>query len=162
MEEPRFRTSLWGFKKAQVHEYIAQLKREFELKREEFTARNRELASQHEELNARLSALTAELAKYQEQERHIAQILVQAQVRAEAIEQEAREKAEGMKQDLMMEVAIKRRELHNIQARIDQFKQDFTHMLDNYRASLSTLEDLAGGGERLWPGLGVGVEKDSE
>ncbi|NPV52523.1 MAG: hypothetical protein HPY71_03255 [Firmicutes bacterium] len=136
-EQIRFHTAFWGYRRAHVHEYLSQLRRDFEAKREELITKNRELIAQNEALAAKLAELEAQLAKYQEQEQVIAQVLVDAQVRAAAIEREAREGAERIKEEIMAEIAIRRTELRDINARVEEFKKDFMRMLDDYKASLS-------------------------
>lgn len=140
-EQINFRTAVLGYRKAEVKEYLARITREFEAAREELGGKTRELSTQNEGLGKKLEELKAQVARHQEQEQIIARILVEAQVRAVAIESEAKQKAESIEQQVLAEIAIKRAELNNIRLRVEEFKKEFGRMLDSYRASLSSGSD---------------------
>lgn len=154
----QFQTGLWGYRKNQVHEYLAELKRDYEAKKEELTAKHREALSESKALAAKLHELTSDLERYREQERLIAKVLIEAQLRGVAIEQEAQEKAERMKREIMDEIALKRTELNNLKTRVEQFKSNFSKMLDSCQASLSMFDQLVAEEGEVEPRVGPGSE----
>ncbi len=145
-EGAQFHGGLWGYSKRQVHEYLSELRRDFESKRDELVARQKEALAENKALQERLQKIASDLEKYREQEHLIAKVLIEAQVRAAAIEREAQEKAERLKKEVMDEIARKRTELANLKNRVEQFKRNFSQMLDSCKASLSAFDGLASKG----------------
>ncbi|MEW6229772.1 MAG: DivIVA domain-containing protein [Bacillota bacterium] len=139
----QFQTSFWGYRKNQVHEYLSELKRDYEAKKEELAAKHRDALSENKALAAKLQELASDLERYREQEHLIAKVLIEAQLRAVAIEHEAQEKAERIKKEVMDEIALKRTELNSLKTRVEQFKDNFAKMLDSCKASLSVFDQLA-------------------
>lgn len=105
--------------------------------------------------------MAGDLERYREQEHLIAKVLIEAQVRAVAIDHEAQEKAERLKKEMMDEIALKRTELANLKTRVEQFKSNFSQMLDSCKASLSIFDELATKGpqeDRLPPRVSASGE----
>lgn len=157
-EEIKFRTSFWGYRKDQVHQYLSELKRDYEAKKEELAAKHREALSENKALAAKLEELANDLERYREQEHLIAKVLIEAQIRAVGIEHEAQEKAERMKKEIMDAIALKRTELNTLKSRVEQFKSDFAHMLDSCKSSLSMFDGLTAEEGGTMPRVGVGGE----
>ncbi len=139
----QFQASLYGYRKNQVHDYLAELKRDYEGKKEDLAAKHREALSESKTLGAQLQELASDLQRYREQEHLIARVLIEAQIRANAIEHEAHERAERLNKQIMDEVASKRSELGSLKARVEQFKTNFCKTLDSYKASLLASDDLS-------------------
>ncbi len=158
--ERRFSRSLWGYAPAEVDQYLQDM-----ASRQARELRDREnqlerLQSELETLRERLKEAQRELEQYREQERAVMQILVQAQMRAERIEQEARERAEQQKEAILAEIAQKRAELARVRNRIDQFRREFAAILDRYQASMEDLGRLVAEDDQEWSNQPAAQEQE--
>lgn len=132
-----FRRGFWGYKRAEVDGYLSELEGRFAREREALSLQQQGLEGEARQLHARVEQLEQQLAQYRQQEQAIAQILVDAQLRAAEVEDRARAEVEAMKEEIIAEVAGKRVELRNLRDQMTRFKQDFALMLDNYKSSLN-------------------------
>jgi len=152
-----FGTSFWGYRKDQVDEYLKRLVSDMESKiRDKESDLARKEAS-NEQLKLELARLTADIDKFRVRESAIAETLVQAQLQAVAIEEDAKRKAEEMRASAMAEVAVKRAEITQIKAQMAKFKADFGQMIEQYRLSIGSVDPKEPNLTSLIEGLKTGT-----
>jgi chromosome segregation ATPase len=138
--EKRFRTSfMGGFKKADVNQYIEQILKEFDeklkSKDEEIAAlknENKDLRYRYEELQRRADEINETRAK-------IADVLIQAQEKAEKMVEEARIEAVEEKKKLEETIESEKEKLVDIRADIKKLKVEIVKILSRYEEQLSVL-----------------------
>lgn len=137
----KFTKSLWGFKPSEVTTQIENINNEYQQKAamlvsEIEQARLELLKAQdkHEELQKQLQA-------YIERERSISDVMIAAQVNAQKIEEQARERARQTVETAEKELQQKLQELDMLRIKVSRFKEDFRDILDNYRVSLDNVRE---------------------
>ena len=85
--------------------------------------------------------LQKQLKAYIEREKVIADVLVTAQVNAQRIEEQARERASYMLEKAEEELKQKQQELDFLRIKVTRFKEEFREVLDNYRVSLEKVSE---------------------
>jgi hypothetical protein len=76
------------------------------------------------------------LEEYLSKERQIAEVMISAQISAQKIEAQARAKAEILLQETDEELRRKNQELELLRFKAQNFKQELTDRLDQYRSAL--------------------------
>lgn len=118
MQKKLLRTSLFGFSKTEVCDYIARVNDEFNGKIDRITA---EHTKERNELTAQIAALNEEIDKYKQANADIAQALFDAQQYAT----ELKAKADG--------------EYKEAQAELFALKEAETDKLNTYREKIETI-----------------------
>lgn len=138
----QFGKSLFGYKPSEVLSEIERLDGEYQQK-------VNELKKEIEKANAELAAavqkqdhIQTELNSYVEREKLIADVMVKAQINAQKIEEQAREKARMMLENTEEELKNKLQELDFLRLKVARFKDEFREVLDNYRVSLENVREM--------------------
>ena len=143
MQKKLLRTSLFGFSKTEVCDYIARVNDEFNSKIDLITA---EHTKERNELTAQIAALNEEINKYKQANADIAQALFDAQQYAT----ELKEKADGEYKEAQDELlALKETEtekLNTYREKIESVRKEIVSVLsdidDKLAAETVKTEDL--------------------
>ena len=138
----KFSKTLFGFKPGEVTSQIESMKKEHQLKIEEFKSEIEKLQTELHNAEDKRDELKGQLNSYIEKEKMIAEVMVTAQVNAQRIEEQARERAAAMLESAHEELKQKIHELDLLRIKVVRFKEEFREVLDNYRVSLEKIKEL--------------------
>ncbi|MDD4802866.1 MAG: hypothetical protein PHF24_07990 [Syntrophomonas sp.] len=133
--------TLFGFKPKDVINEMQRLDTQYQTKIDALQA---EIALAKEELKKtedRIPELQKQLEYHQNLERQIAEVMVSAQISAQRIEDQAREKAKTMLQNTEDELRRKNQELEFLRVKVNRFKEEFRETLDKYKYSLDNVKE---------------------
>ena len=133
--------TLFGFKPKDVINEMQRIDSEYQTKIEALQV---EVERAKEELNkteAKLPELQKQLDHHLKQEHQIAEVMVTAQINAQRIEDQAREKAEILLRNSVEELRSKNQELDFLRMKVNRFKEEFRATLDNYKFSLDNIKE---------------------
>lgn len=133
--------TLFGFKPKDVINEMQRIDSEYQVK---ITALQAEIERAKEELKkteVRLPELQKQLDYHLKQERQISEVMVTAQISAQRIEDQAREKAGSLLQNSEEELRRKNQELDFVRMKVNRFKEEFRETLDNYKFSLDNIKE---------------------
>ncbi|MDQ7792860.1 MAG: DivIVA domain-containing protein [bacterium] len=145
---PQFGTAFRGYRPAEVHAYIESMLVRFRQEQQELAAKLDGLQGERESVLRDLEATRSALADRERSEKMIAEVLIEAQQRAQEILVQAEAQAEEARRKVAADVAASRAELNRIRVEITQFHRDFSKMVESYQGSAgppdlqATLEKL--------------------
>lgn len=136
IDRPKFARGYRGYRRTEVDQYLDQLEGRYKQQQEEFESRLQRIKAERDVLNQQIALLREQIAAYEEKEKQIVNVLVEAQKRYDEIIAEANIRAEANQRKVLEEIAASRADLNRIRAQTNQFKQDFARMLESYQANL--------------------------
>ncbi|MDD4494438.1 MAG: hypothetical protein PHV32_08855 [Eubacteriales bacterium] len=134
--EKRFRTSLFGFKKNDVNYYIEKILKEFENR---LKAKDDEVDAAKEkgrEYKMKYESIADKAAQIDIDRNKIADVLIKAQEKAEAIINEAREKAIEEKADIERAIETEKEKLVDAKHELKKLKDEVVETLKRYESQL--------------------------
>jgi len=137
----QFRKTLFGFKPAEVTEEIQWIDSEYQNKVSSLQEAIEKAKIDFNNSEEKLGELQDELDKYIVKEREIASVLVTAQINAQRIEEEAREKSRVILESAEKALRKKQEEIESLRLKLQRFKEEFKDMLDDYRLSIETMKE---------------------
>ena len=141
--EKRFGTSLFGFKKSDVNSYIEKILREFDDKLKDKENEIAELKNQCREFRIKYEDIARKTERASEDRAKIADVLIKAQEKAEAIIEEAKNQSVEERKKLSALTEKEREKLVDIKQEIKSLKQDITRVLKKYEEELDKVLDAA-------------------
>jgi len=136
-----FRKSLFGYRKEEVINEIKRMDSEFGLKMAELNRELDTLRSELKQADEKENELKAKLEGHAEKERYISNVMMTAQINAQKVEEQARERAHMMLEASEDELRKKQQELEILRTRVIRFKEEFRSILDNYRVSVENIKE---------------------
>ncbi len=133
--------TLFGFKPKDVINEMQRIDSEYQTKIEALQAEIDRAREELKKTEARLPELQKQLDHHLKQERQIAEVMVTAQINAQRIEDQAREKAETLLQNSEEDLRRKNQELDFLRMKVNRFKEEFRETLDNYKYSLDNIKE---------------------
>lgn len=143
MQRTLLKTSIFGFSKTEVCDYITRVNNEFNGK---IDALNAEHTKEKKDLQAQIAALSEELEKYKKANGDIAQALFDAQQYAAELKEKANEDYKNSQQELVAYKESETDKLNEYRQRIEQVRKDIASFLsdidDKLTIHMSKTEDL--------------------
>lgn len=139
--EKRFRSSVSGFNKSDVNNYIEKILQEYENKLKEKDEEITSLKSQNRDLKAKYDALSMKADQIDEDKEKIAQVLIKAQKDAEKMLEEAKQSAMEEKNRLEQLLEEEREKLVDVKEDLKKLRNDAIEMLRKYESQLGTFID---------------------
>lgn len=143
MQKKLLRTSLFGFSKTEVCDYIARLNDEFNSKIDLITA---EHTKERNELTAQIAALNEEINKYKQANADIAQALFDAQQYATELKAKADGEYKVAQDELLALKEAETDKLNTYREKIESFRKEIVSVLsdidDKLAAGTVKTEDL--------------------
>jgi chromosome segregation ATPase len=112
---------------------------EYQLRIENLQAEIVQARAKLKEAQARMTELQNKLEEYQSKERQISEVMINAQINAQKFEAQARAKAEILIQELDEELRRKNQELELLRIKAQNFKQELSERIDQYRSSIDLI-----------------------
>jgi len=144
----QFSTKLMGYRREQVDKYVQELMRDYDKKIQSLQDDIEKVIMENEKYKTELAGMQTGLRKYQDSEKAIAEVFIQAQLRATSIEEEAYKKAAEIEKAAIMEVESKKKEIEDLQANVVRAKKEFEEVLNKYKNIIVDLHDLQPDEER--------------
>jgi cell division initiation protein len=139
--EKRFRTKLFGFKKADVNLYIEKILVEFDDKLREKDTEISALKAQQKDLKFKYEDIMQKVDQINEDRAKIAQVLISAQEKADTILDDARAQSFEEKKALEGLVEKEKEKLVDIKSELKGLKQEVISTLKKYEEQLDSLEN---------------------
>ena len=143
MQKKLLRTSLFGFSKTEVCDYIARVNDEFNGKIDLITA---EHTKERNELTAQIAALNEEINKYKQANADIAQALFDAQQYATELKAKADGEYKGAQDELLALKEAETDKLNTYRKQIENIRKEIVSVLsdidDKLAAETVKTEDL--------------------
>ncbi|WHH60727.1 DivIVA domain-containing protein [Petroclostridium sp. X23] len=139
--EKRFRSSLFGYKKQDVYEFIEKLAKDLE---EQIKSKDDELANlrtQNQEFKKQVEELSGKLNTIESGRTYIADAIIKAEEQAKSIIDHAVKEAENRKAELQMEIDEYRHALENVKQEIRGLRLEAINRIKKYE---NDLLDIAG------------------
>jgi len=134
--EITFQRSLWGYDCREVDQFITQLNNNLAAKFKAKEKERDELAGINVKMKETLKEAQSEIKQYQMEEKAVADVIIQAQLQAAAIEKKARSQAEEQVQAVLTEIEFKRRELISLQNHYNNVKDNLMQVINKYKILL--------------------------
>ncbi|TEB11066.1 DivIVA domain-containing protein [Pelotomaculum propionicicum] len=138
----QFSTKLMGYRREQVDRYVEELMRDYEKKIQSLQDDIEKVVMENEKIKMELSGMQTDLKKYQDSEKAVAEVFIQAQLRATFIEEEAHKKAAEIEKAALLEVEEKKKEVEELQAHIVKARKEFEDVLNKYKNIIVDLQNL--------------------
>ncbi|MDD3363623.1 MAG: hypothetical protein PHZ03_01430 [Syntrophomonas sp.] len=135
--------TLFGFKPKDVINEMERIDSEHQARIGKLQAKIAQAKEELKKTEARLPELQKQLDHQLSKERQIAEVMLTAQINAQRIEDQAREKAEIVLLKAEEELRRKKQELDFLQMKVNRFKEEFGETLDNYKKSLEQIKESA-------------------
>lgn len=143
MQKKLLRTSLFGFSKTEVCDYIARVNDEFNSKIDLITA---EHTKERNELTAQIAALNEEINKYKQANADIAQALFDAQQYATELKAKADGEYKEAQDELLALKEVETDKLNTYREKIENVRKEIVSVLsdidDKLAAQTGKTEDL--------------------
>lgn len=134
--EKRFRTSLFGFKKADVNYYIEKILKEFENRLKAKDAEIDAAKEKGKEYRLKYEGIFDKAEQIETDRNKIANVLIKAEEKAEAIINEARERAIEEKADIEREIEQEKERLVDAKLELKKLRDEVTGTLRKYETQL--------------------------
>jgi len=154
----RFGISLFGFKKGDVNAYLERVIREFDQRLKEKDEENSRLKAELNEIKEKYDRLFQEADSLIRDKEKIAGALIQAHEKAEAIIQEARDKALTEKMKLNQQLESERVKIVDIKEEIRKLRGHIIDILSKYEKQMDEIITDIENREKLY----INKEDESE
>jgi len=138
MKKP-FKTSLFGYGKKQVDDYLANFKKDYEEELRKKKARLLELDEQNRALMAKLKDYEEMLSSYKEQEAFISKALVKAEQKAQAIIEEGQRKVMAEKYKIEEEKKKWKIREQEIRRQLLEFEKEVYELMESIYSEINYL-----------------------
>lgn len=133
--------TLFGFKPKDVMDELARIDAEYQQKIEAVKAEIEQAKTELKRSEEKQVELQKKVDEYLVRERMVTDVMVAAQLNAQKIVEQAREKARMMLESSEEELKHKLQELDFLRLKVSRFKEEFREVLDNYRVSLEKVKE---------------------
>jgi cell division initiation protein len=137
--EKRFRTSLFGFKKADVNYYIEKILKEFENRLKAKDAEIDEAKEKGKEYRLKYEGIVDKAEQIETDRSKIASVLIKAEEKAEEILAQARERAIEEKADIEKEIEQEKERLVDAKLELKKLKDEVIGTLRKYENQLGEI-----------------------
>lgn len=137
--EKIFATSLFGFKKKDVNSYLEKMNKEYEEKIKIKEKEIAEIRGQYREIKNKYDELSSNIEQLQEDREKIANAIIIAQEKADAILDEARRQAIDEKKMLELQVEVEKEKLVDIKQELKGLKVELVDKLKKYEGELNNI-----------------------
>jgi cell division septum initiation protein DivIVA len=137
----KFSKSLFGYKPTEVIQELDTIDKAYQQQVEELRHEMEEARSELRKAEEQKAKLEKAVHDYMNRERIVAEVMVTAQMNAQKIEEQARERARVMLETTEEELRRKMQELDFVRLKVTRFKEDFREVLDKYRVSLENVKE---------------------
>ncbi|NLY43671.1 MAG: hypothetical protein GX066_06840 [Clostridiaceae bacterium] len=137
--EKRFRTSLFGYKRQDVYEFIEKLSKDFE---EQFKEKDDELAllrNQNQDLKKNLEELKSKLDTLESGRTHIANAIIKAEEQAKNIIEDAMREGEERKKELQRQINELKNKLKMLKNELYELRVEAINTIRRYESQLVEL-----------------------
>ncbi|MEN6351458.1 MAG: hypothetical protein ABFD08_18960 [Syntrophomonas sp.] len=134
--------TLFGFKPRDVINEFERIDAEYQHKIETMQAEVNQARTDLKDAMEKQMELQKQLNGYIERERLVTDVMVTAQVNAQKLVEQAREKSRMMLENSEEELKHKLQELEFLRMKVTRFKEEFREVLDNYRVSLEKIKEV--------------------
>jgi len=132
----QFSMKIFGYRKDQVDKYIDEITKDYEKRLQFIQIEIDNLTGINQQLRGEVSNLKLNVSKYQESEKTLSDVLLQAQMKAVNIETEAKKLVAEKFEAVMNEIKQKKNELQELQLYYKQAKEEFRQLVSKYRLIL--------------------------
>ncbi|MEN6326630.1 MAG: hypothetical protein ABFD18_10570 [Syntrophomonas sp.] len=133
--------TLFGFKPKDVIDEFARIDAECQQKIEAMKTEIEQTKNELKRSEEKQAELQKRADEYMVRERMVTDVMVAAQLNAQKIVEQAREKARMMLESSEEELKHKLQELDFLRLKVSRFKEEFREVLDNYRVSLEKVKE---------------------
>ena len=133
--------SLFGFKPKDVISEFERIDAEYQQKIEAMKAEIELAKTDLKKMEEKQGELQKKVDDYALRERMVTDVMVDAQINAQKIIEQAREKARIILENSEEELKHKLQELDFLRLKVSRFKEEFREVLDNYRVSLEKVKE---------------------
>ncbi len=154
--EKKFGSSPFGFNKSDVNAYIEKILYEFDLRLKEKDDEISNLKLQIREMKTRYESAAQSNQFFSKEKERIASALITAQEKADAIMEEAKERATEEKIRLEQALENERERIIDIKRDVKTMKEQMVDMLLKYQGMLNEAENYIAGREAEY------IENDSQ
>ncbi len=137
--EKRFRTSLFGFKKADVNYYIEKILKEFENRLKAKDAEIDAAKEKGKDYRLKYEGIVDKADQIETDRSKIASVLIKAEEKAEEILAQAREKAIEEKADIEKEIEQEKERLVDAKLELKKLKDEVVGTLRKYENQLGEI-----------------------
>ncbi|MDD4627639.1 MAG: hypothetical protein PHP87_11270 [Syntrophomonas sp.] len=137
----KFSKTFFGFKPGEVISQIESMENEHQQRIIALDSEIEKIQAELQKAEEKREELQERLNTYMERERIISDVMVTAQINAQRIEEQARERARHMLENAEEELKQKLHELDFLRIKVARFKEEFREVLDNYRVSLEKVRE---------------------
>mgnify|MGYP000648386767 CR=1 FL=1 len=134
-----FRTTLFGYGKKQVNEYLNDIKEDYEQELSKKKHRMLELDEENRALKAKLQEYEARIASYEEQEAFISKALVKAEQKAQAIIEEGHKKITAERYKLEEEKNKWKIREKEIRRQLLEFEKEVYNLMESFYSEINYL-----------------------
>lgn len=156
----KFNKTLFGFKPDEVNNEIEKIDREYQQKIENLETEIEKSKMELLSMEEKRIKLQSKLDDYEKREHLITEVMLTAQINAQKIDEQARERARTILSNSEEELKNNLHELDLLRIKVARFKEEFREVLDNYRVSLEKVKEVPDDAGFI-PKL-VSKEKESE
>ncbi len=136
-----FGKSLFGFKPKDVMSELDRIDAEYQKKIEAIKAEIDQAKMDLKHSEEKQAELQKKVDEYLVRERMVTDVMVAAQINAQKIVEQAKEKSRQMLENSEEELKRKLQELDFLRLKVSRFKEEFREVLDNYRVSLEKIKE---------------------
>jgi len=137
----KFSKTLLGFKPGEVISQIESMENEHQQRIIALDSEIEKIQTELQNAEEKREDMQKQLNSYIAKENLIAEVMVTAQINAQRIEEQARERARHMLENTEEELKQKLQELDFLRIKAARFKEEFREVLDNYRVSLEKIRE---------------------
>ncbi|MDD4188841.1 MAG: hypothetical protein PHX37_01990 [Eubacteriales bacterium] len=134
--QSRFGSSLFGFNKEDVNEYIENILKEFDSKLREKENEADGLKKAYKEIKAKYDEISEKAQKIEADRKKIADVLIKAEDTAERISIEARDQALADKAEIESLVEAEREKLVDAKMELKSLRDQIAAMLEKFKDQL--------------------------
>lgn len=133
--------TLFGFKPKDVMDEFTRIDAEYQQKIEAVKTEIEQTKAELKRSEEKQVELQKKIDEYLVRERMVTDVMVAAQLNAQKIVEQAREKSRMMLESSEEELKHKLQELDFLRLKVSRFKEEFREVLDNYRVSLEKVKE---------------------
>lgn len=133
----QFSTSVFGYDKKQVDQYLKELVTDYENELTKKKDRLLELANENYSLKQEVEVQNQQIEKFKEQEKYISRALIKAEQRAQAIVEEGQRKSLEEIAQLKAEKEKWRDKFREVRSELLMFEQGLTEIMEKFRDEIN-------------------------
>lgn len=137
----KFSKTMFGFRPREVISRIESIENEHQQKIAALNSEVERFQAELQEAEKKRQDLQKQLYAFEERERLISDVMITAKVNAQKIEEQARDNARQMLENVETELKQKLQEIDILRVKVARFKEEFREVLDKYRISLEKVKE---------------------